>query len=92
MTTVIKGSADVAIIECDIKDLEVYPAWSTTTLARVRVENGDKWTDCWLSAIVKRGRVTFVLTHEKGYPSENKGVAERSITANWLSKELPELE
>ncbi len=86
-----KTKKEPAQIVRDIKDIETYPAWSTTTLAHVRINNGDKFTDCWLSAIVKRGRVNFVLTHEKGYPSENKGTATRSILANWLSVNVPQV-
>lgn len=82
---------DRAIIELDLSELETYPAWQTTALCRVRVNNGDKWTDCWLSAINKNGRVRFVLNHEKGYPSENKGSITKALTASWLSVDLPKL-
>jgi hypothetical protein len=76
-------------LEIDVRDLENFPAWSTTSIAHVRVNNGKKWTDVWVSAIVKNGRVRFTLSHEKGYPSEEKGTTARHITANWLDAKTP---
>ena len=82
-----------AYIEADISEIEQYPAWSATQVAHIRINDRYKkrWTDCWLSAIIKGGRIRFDLHHEKGYPSEEKGTVMKSITANWLSNELPKL-
>lgn len=81
-----------AVITLELNELETYPAWTTTMLAVVKIKDGDRWTDCYLSAIKKGGRVKFILSHERGYPSENKGTATKSITASWVSNELPKLD
>ncbi len=82
---------DRVLIELDLSEIEEYPAWSDTALVHIKVHNDDKWTDCWLSVLNKRGRVRFTLNHEKGYPSEEKGTAVRHLFASWLSKDLPNL-
>ena len=71
--------------------VEAQKHWSGVSLAHIKVKNGNQWTDCWLSAYVRNGRVIFELNHEKGYPSEHKGTVTKSIIAYWLSKELPKL-
>ena len=85
------GSADVV---ANIEELEVYPAWSTTQVAHIRINDkkNKRWTDCWVSAIVKNGRIRFDINHEKGYPSEEKGTAHKSILAHWLSENTPKYE
>ncbi|MGC9309846.1 MAG: hypothetical protein ACP5D2_04095 [Candidatus Nanoarchaeia archaeon] len=43
--------------------------------------------------IRKRGNIIKAcVTHEKGYPSEQKGMAKKCVKLNWLSEELPKLE
>ena len=85
-----KGS----FIEMSVEELEKLAEkfWGSVSLARVRVidEKNGRWTDCWLSAFVKRGRVVFQLSHEKGYPSQGLGTISKSIVAHWLSDKLPE--
>lgn len=78
-------------MEINIDEIETYPAWSTTALAHVRINNGDKWTDCWLSAIKKNGRVRFTLSHERGYPSQEKGHTTKHILAHWLPVAIPKI-
>lgn len=82
-----------AFITADKTEIEIYPAWSATQLAHIRVndEKNKRWTDCWLSAIVKNGKVRFDLHHERGYPSEQKGQVLKSITACWLNEQPPTL-
>lgn len=81
-----------AFVEALESDIEIYPSWQTTALAHIRIEGSNgRWTDARLSAIRKRGRIRFVLSHEKGYPSENKGQVTRSLTANWIKKEPPKI-
>lgn len=82
-----------AFIEADISEIEQYPTWSATQVAHIRINDRYKkrWTDCWLSAIIKGGRIRFDLHHEKGYPSELKGMTIKSITANWISNNVPEI-
>lgn len=60
-------------------------------ISTVRIEDkkNNRFTDCHLSVAMKNGRVRFLLTHDKGYPSENKGVNEKEVTANWISNNLP---
>ena len=79
------------IIEMDLSDLETYPAWQTTSLVHIRINDKPKkrWTDCWISAINKNRRVKFFMEHQKGYPSEEKGTSQREIVAHWLSDEVP---
>ena len=84
-----KMGKDRVLIEMDLSEMEEYPAWNTTALAHIKVFSGDKWTDCWLSVINKNGRVRFDINHEKGYPSEQKGLAHKEILAKWLSKNPP---
>lgn len=88
----IEALRDRAVIELDISEIATYPTWSDTMLAVVKIKNGDKWTDCYLSALKKGGRVSFRLTHERGYPSEQKGYTQKSITASWLNNEPPKLD
>jgi len=52
-------------------------------------KDGNLFADAYLSARFTVGRVYFYLTHEKGYPSQQKGFAERQIRSNWISNELP---
>jgi len=80
-----------AFVELNFDELEIYPAWQLTQLAHIRINNKNKWTDCWLGAINKNGRVRFVLSHEKGYPSEQKGIAVRRLTTSWLSVNVPKI-
>ena len=56
---------------------------------RVKDSKNDRFTDCYLTASVERGKVKFTLIHERGYPTENKGVTSRSITGSWVSNKLP---
>ena len=79
----------LAYIELDAIDVEKYPTWQDTPLAHVKIRRTNKWTDIWLSVLEKNGRMRFCLSHQKGYPSENKGTAQKFITANWLSDALP---
>lgn len=90
MTKLNQGNA---FVEADLKEIEVYPAWSATQLAHIRINDKEnkRWTDCWISAINKNGRIRFDLHHEKGYPSENKGIIIKDITAFWLSDKVPEV-
>lgn len=86
-----KMSDNRVLVEADLTEIEEYPAWQSTQLVHIKInDKKGRWTDCWLSAINKRGQIRFNLFHEKGYPSENKGIAERSITAKWLSNKIPE--
>ena len=56
---------------------------------RVEDKENNRFTDVWLSVSLRRGRVKFLMSHERGYPSEQKGITEKEITGNWISKELP---
>jgi hypothetical protein len=85
---------NIAFIEADFDEIEVYPAWSCTQMAHLRVNDkkNNRWTDCWVSAIVKNGRIRFDIHHERGYPSEQKGTVLKTITANWLSNNMPKIQ
>ena len=74
----------------DFKE-KLNQSWGYATFAHVKIEDkeNNRFTDCWVIGYVKNGRVYFVLQHEKGYPSENKGSASKTIRANWISHELP---
>ena len=82
-----------AYITADKNEIEVYPAWSCTQMAHIRINDPEhkRWTDCWVSAIVKNGRIRFDMHHERGYPSELKGQVIKSITACWLNDQPPTL-
>lgn len=63
------------------------------TIASIRIEDSKKnrFTDCVLSIAIRNGRVKLLLTHEKGYPSQDLGVVEKQITLNWVNNELPKI-
>ena len=82
---------DRVIIEIEEKDIETYPAWQDTPLVRVKIKKDGKFSDIWLSVIMKNSRPRFCLSHERGYPSENKGHTTRFITTNWLDNKLPNI-
>jgi hypothetical protein len=82
-----------ANIIADIEEIEVYPAWFTTKMAHIRINDkkNNRWTDCYISAIVKNGKIRFDIHHDRGYPSEQKGTVLKTVTANWLNNKLPKL-
>lgn len=63
------------------------------TVFQLRVKDPitHRWTDCWLSLQYKRGRIKFYLSHERGYPGQEKGTTVKTITANWLSEDMPKI-
>lgn len=58
---------------------------------KITDKENNRFTDAYVSVKAKKGRIYFYLTHEKGYPSEQKGIIEKRIVGNWLSKELPKI-
>jgi len=81
-------------IELDRKDLVDYQYKAGyLQLGRVRIDDKDNntFTDAHLAITIYRGRVKVLISHEKGYPSEEKGITEKEITTNWISNELPKV-
>lgn len=87
----IQALQDRALIEIELSEVKTYPSWDTTMLAVVKIKDGKRWTDCYLHAINRRGKVKFILSHERGYPSEEKGTISKAITASWLSVDVPKV-
>jgi hypothetical protein len=87
-TKLVNGAS---FIELEKDEIEVYPDWNCTQVAHIRINDKEKerWTDAWVSVIVKNGRIRFDIDHERGYPSERKGTVHKSILASWLSDKTP---
>lgn len=69
-------------------------SWGGVVALQARVEDkeNNRFTDCFVRLYVNnRNRVVFELSHERGYPSENKGSVRKEITASWVSNEIPKL-
>ena len=49
-----------------------------------------RFTDAILYAkIGRKGKITLLLQHEKGYPSEKKGKREKIMQLNWIPENPP---
>ena len=73
----------------DVGQLDYY--YDNIFSLRVEDVKNNRFTDCHLAVAIKNGRVKFLLSHDKGYPSEHKGVNEKEITTNWISNDLPKI-
>ena len=60
-------------------------------ICKVQINDVPKrqFTDIFLSVKIANGKAIFMMEHEKGYPSENKGFIVKKITAKWISTILP---
>ena len=63
----------------------------TGSLCRVRIDDPDnhRWTDAWFGLEKQGNVIRATVQHEKGYPSEEKGVLEKEVKLNWLDDEPP---
>ena len=82
-----RGYLEISLEE--LEELENSSFSPTLFSVKIRDKGKSRFTDCWVSARVKRGRVVFFLSHERGYPSENKGITTKTISASWLSSKHP---
>lgn len=88
-----KGSNASATILIDPADLADNNSWHSPVIQiKVLDKENNRWTDLWVDVNVVHGRIKFGIHHDKGYPSEQKGTIHKSVTANWLSNELPKLD
>ena len=80
-----------AVLTLEFEKLPCKGEASAQSVFHLTIKDSKKnrWTDCWLSVRNENRRVKFYLTHERGYPSQQKGESIREILGNWLSEELP---
>ncbi len=61
------------------------------SLCRVEIDDkdNDRFTDAWMELKRKNNSIQACVSHEKGYPSEDKGTAQKCVKLHWLKNKLP---
>ena len=68
------------------------PEFGSICRVKINDKNNNRFTDAWLDLTRGSRGIQACVNHEKGYPSQDKGIAEKCISLNWLNNEPPTIE